>query len=282
MFLEIAGSSASPWDPQHVELQRELSKCIAEITKGDVQREKFTDAAIIKGLLRNIGHLSSIPDTSKASPDLDMVIQACRALANICYMNDAARSIIGQTPGGDAALLGLLDHGNDNASFFKVRCGLISNYLLGEEPISKRCLEEFHLMDKLDKIIGQCAQEEPLNEELLMSLMPPLSILTENVSDLNFDEQMNRNLAHILRHSQSLELGEMCLELLHYQAENDDVKLVLAKGGVCETIFALLEKHKERPKTDDARAVMKSACDLIVLILTGKEGHWEVSVDVFY
>lgn len=47
------------------------------------------------------------------------------------------------------------------------------------------------------------------------------------------------------------------------------MKLVLAKGGVCQTIFELLEKHKDRPKTDDARAVMKLACDLIVLILTG-------------
>lgn len=275
VFLEIAGQSSScsiPWDIQHVELQRELSKCIAEITKGDVQRAKFTDSAIIKGLLRNVAQFSAIPDTSSASPALEMVVQACRALGNICYMNDEARRIIGETSDGEVTLLKLLDKGNDNPSFYKVRCGLISNYLLGEEAISKRCLEQFQLMDKLDKVIGQCAtsaEGESLNEDLLMNILPPLSILTENVSDLNFDEQMNRNLAAILGHSQSLELGEMCLELLHYQAENDDVKLVLAKGGVCQTIYELLEKHKDRPKTDDARAVMKLACDLIVLILTG-------------
>lgn len=299
VFLEIASESTA-WDAQHVELQRELSKCIAEVTKGDVQRVKFTDPDIIKGLLRNVAHLSSIQDTSCDSPALDMVIQACRALGNICYMNEEARTIIGTVPDGDQILLRLLDKGNDNAAFYKVRCGLISNYLLGEEAISKRCLEQGQLMEQLDRIVGQCATEAgnnvPLNEDLLMNVLPPLSILTENVSELNFDEQMNRNLALVLAHSQSLELGEMCLELLHYQvrkektsrlclncfqktksnfiffvsqAENDDVKLVLAKCGVCQTIFELLEKHKDRPKTDDARAVMKLACDLIVLILTG-------------
>lgn len=220
VFLEIAGDCKS-WDAQHVELQRELSKCIAEITKGDGQRVTFTDPAIIKGLLRNVAHLAEIPDTSRESPALEMVIQACRALGNICYMNDEARTIIGREPAGEQVLLQLLDKGNDNAAFYKVRCGLISNYLLGEEAISKRCLEEGKLMEKLDQIISQCAMEVTdkvaLNEDLLMNVLPPLSILTENVSDLNFDEAMNRNLALVLGHSQSLELGEMCLELLHYQ-----------------------------------------------------------------
>lgn len=264
--MEIAGDC---WDDQHIELQRALSKSIAEITKGDVQRARFTDNVIIKGLLRNIAQIKDIPNTSVDSPALDMVIQACRALGNICYMNDEARAIVSSTEDGEQCLLSLLDKGNDHTAFFKVRCGLISNYLLGEEAISKRLLEQSHLMQKLDRIITCCAKESQMNEELLMNVLPPLSILTENVSDLNFDEAMNGNLARILRHSQSLELGEMCLELLHYQAENDDVKLVLAKGGVCQTIFELLEKHKDRPKTDEARAVMKLACDLIVLVLTG-------------
>lgn len=49
----------------------------------------------------------------------------------------------------------------------------------------------------------------------------------------------------------------------------DDVKLELAKGGVCETIYGLLETYKTLANTSEARALMKLACDLIVLILTG-------------
>lgn len=49
----------------------------------------------------------------------------------------------------------------------------------------------------------------------------------------------------------------------------DDVKLQLAKDGVCETIYRLLETYKTLANTSEARALMKLACDLIVLILTG-------------
>lgn len=49
----------------------------------------------------------------------------------------------------------------------------------------------------------------------------------------------------------------------------DDVKLQLAKDGVCETIFNLVETYKTLASTSEARALMKLACDLIVLILTG-------------
>lgn len=266
VFLEM------PCDQPHLELQRELCKCIAEITKGESQRVKFTDSSIIEGLLRNISQFSA----NSSSDTLEMVIQACRALGNICYMNDAARSCIAKAQDGETILLSLLDNdtGNSNATFCKVRCGLISNYLLGEEEISKRCLEQRQLMEKLERLVNLCVSEvqsgKSLNEELLVNTLPPLSILTENVADLNFDASLNQNLATILLHSQSLELSEMCLELLHYQAENDDVKLILAKGGLCQTIFQLLEKHKAQ-KTDDTRAVMKLACDLIVLVLTGDE-----------
>lgn len=50
---------------------------------------------------------------------------------------------------------------------------------------------------------------------------------------------------------------------------SDDVKLQLAKDGVCETIYRLLETYKTLANTNEARALMKLACDLIVLILTG-------------
>lgn len=50
---------------------------------------------------------------------------------------------------------------------------------------------------------------------------------------------------------------------------SDDVKFQLAKDGVCETIYRLLETYKTLANTSEARALMKLACDLIILILTG-------------
>jgi len=39
--------------------------------------------------------------------------------------------------------------------------------------------------------------------------------------------------------------------------------------GLCELLVQLLEKHKSLVDDDETRNLMKMACDLIVLILTG-------------
>lgn len=44
---------------------------------------------------------------------------------------------------------------------------------------------------------------------------------------------------------------------------------MLAKEGLCETIYKLLEKYKTLANTNEARALMKLACEIVVLILTG-------------
>lgn len=49
----------------------------------------------------------------------------------------------------------------------------------------------------------------------------------------------------------------------------DDVKFQLANDGLCEQLFKLVETYKTLADTIDARALMKLACDLIVLVLTG-------------
>jgi len=203
---------------------------------------------------------------------MDLPIQICRALGNICYLNDEARDLILELE-GDAVLLRLLDIATiedeaNAAQFIKVRGGLLSNYLLGGEGLAKRAME-LGVMKKLQGIIDSGAANVEQHEDLLLNTLPLLSILTENVADLNFDSSLNIQLSRILAASTNPDLAEMCLELLHYQAESDEVKLILAKDGLCETIYNLLEKYKTLASTSEARALMKLACELIVLILTG-------------
>ena len=49
----------------------------------------------------------------------------------------------------------------------------------------------------------------------------------------------------------------------------ENVKNHLAYAGLCELLVQLLEKHKSLVDDDETRNLMKMACDLIVLILTG-------------
>jgi hypothetical protein len=56
--------------------------------------------------------------------------------------------------------------------------------------------------------------------DILLHTLPLLSLLTKNVSDLNFSSKLNAQLASILAASKNPDVAEICLEMLHYQAEN--------------------------------------------------------------
>ncbi|XP_058459530.1 GTPase-GDP dissociation stimulator vimar isoform X2 [Malaya genurostris] len=249
----------------------QVARCIAEVAKTESQRDKFTKEDIIRKL---ISFLSNEAD----SRTLELNTQVCRALGNICYANDEARNIIKATK-GDECIFSLLDldldtDDEDKDQFVRVRCGLISNYLLGSDDIAERAVE-LQIIGKIEKILVRCVVDVDKYEDLLLNTLPPLSILTEQISDLYFEPSLNKVIAQILAKCTNPDLAESCLALLHYEAQNDDVKLLLAEEGLCETIYKLLEKYKTFANTDEARVLMKLACDLIVLILTGdKSMHY--------
>lgn len=255
----------------------QVARCIAEVAKTETQRDKFTKEDIIQKL---ISFLSNDRENSK----LELNIQVCRALGNICYANDDARSII-KSVEGDVKIFSLLDldvdtDEEDKDQFVRVRCGLISNYLLGTDDISERAVE-LGVIGKIEKILARCIADVDKYEELLLNTLPPLSILTEQITDLYFEPSLNKLIAQILAKCTNPDLAESCLALLHYEAQNDDVKLLLAEEGLCETIYKLLEKYKTFANTDEARVLMKLACDLIVLILTGGNYDDLIEDDLF-
>ncbi|XP_041769395.1 rap1 GTPase-GDP dissociation stimulator 1 [Anopheles merus] len=260
-------------------VQIQVARCIAEVAKTEHQRTKFSKEDIIRRLtelLQSPAVLGGGNATDRAA--LELATQICRALGNICYANDEARNIIKEL-GADERFFALLDYDVDTddeerEQFVRVRCGLISNYLLGSDEIAERAVE-LKLIDRLERILTRCLCDVDRHEELLLSILPPLSILTEQISDLYFAPSLNKTIAQILAKCTNPDIAESCLALLHYEAQNDDVKLLLAEEGLCETIYQLLEKYKTFANTDEARVLMKLACDLIVLILTGdKSMHY--------
>ncbi|XP_055312071.1 GTPase-GDP dissociation stimulator vimar isoform X2 [Sitodiplosis mosellana] len=264
------------------DVREQIDRTIAEVTKIDGQRKRFTINAILENLLKRLaGETQQTCDRTQPQQPLSdtqlmTAIQCCRALGNICYNNEDARNIILKLK-GDATIINLLDLKLDasnelEVTFAKFRGGLISNYLLGGEHLAKNAME-LGILQKIERILDDCIArgETDQGEEILLNTLQPLSLLTENVADLNFSAKLNGQLAKILTISKDPDVAEICLEMLNYQAENDDVKLQLAMDGVCETIYRLLETYKTLANTNEARALMKLACDLIVLILTGDE-----------
>ncbi|XP_037046631.1 rap1 GTPase-GDP dissociation stimulator 1 [Bradysia coprophila] len=250
-----------------VDVKTKVAKFIAEISKTENQRKQFTDIETLRKLIGSIENVN-------LNSNFEYVIQVCRALGNIMFENSDARDILANIS-GDKTLVELLDVRLPDVSetsiqFMKVRCGLISNYLVGGEEIAKRAMD-LQILKKIEQTVELCSNDVENSEDLLLNTLPPLSILTENVQDLNFVPALNQQLVKILSESKNPDIAEMILDLLLFQAENDDVKLLLAKEGLCETIYKLLEKYKTLANTSEARALMKLACDLVVLILTGDD-----------
>lgn len=209
----------------------ELYRTIAEITKLDSQRTRFTDETIVDALLKCLADRSKqangvdLRTQQYASSDFLTAIQLCRALGNICYNNEDARNVVLKL-GGDHTILNLLDIRLDagdevQVSFAKYRGGLVSNYLLGGEHLAKNALE-LNLLARLERLLGDCVGDADVqpNEDFLMNALQPLSLLTENVSDLRFSPKTISYIAQVLTVSKDPEVAEMCLEMLNYQAEN--------------------------------------------------------------
>ena len=241
-----------------------VSKTIAEITKTQEQRARFSNSEVLEKLMEM---LIAALINRKQPGNIELIIQLCRALGNIFYSNDDARNIIFHLDGGKV-LVELFNVANKEIqnseqleTFAKVRSGVMSNYLLGNEELSQKAIE-LGIIEKM-----KVRMEESTNG--LEHLLPLFSILTEQVSDLIFHPEILSLITRILKTSNNSEVVESCLELLQCQAESDEVKLLLAKEGLCEHIFNSLEKYKKLIENIEAKGLMKLTCDLIVLILTG-------------
>lgn len=215
----------------NIEARTQIYRTIAELTKIDGQRQRFTDESILKSLLKwlcdETKQHGAFNLRMKTYTDLEFLaaIQLCRAIGNICYNNEAARETILKLE-GDVSIINLLDIKVDANSelevqFAKFRGGLLTNYLLGGEHLAK-CAIELNILVPIERVITDCIgnREKQPHVEVLLNVLQPLSLLTDNVTDLNFPTQLIAKLAGLLTLSKDPEVAEICLEMLNYQAEN--------------------------------------------------------------
>ncbi|XP_018364386.1 PREDICTED: rap1 GTPase-GDP dissociation stimulator 1-B [Trachymyrmex cornetzi] len=236
------------------------AKAIAEIAKTDRGREKCTSFELIRTLI----------DLLKEE-DIDILTQTSRALGNICYENETGKNLVTEQD-GLKVILALLRKGIalgnvEGASFLRnVAAGVLLNFLVDQEMLYRKALEE-----DMVPIICSILEEDGINgDESAVQVLLTLGILNDvNIVFLN--ERLTRVLVDILASDTSSELSEMCLEILHGQAEDENAKLLLAKAGVCELLLKLLEKHSPQCTDEETRSILKVTCNLIVLILTGDD-----------
>ncbi|KAF5299710.1 hypothetical protein FQA39_LY11505 [Lamprigera yunnana] len=239
-----------------IENLRLTAEAIAELAKTESNRIIFTTKDVTSFLLRLLAY------------DDDTVIQACRSLGNICFENVEARKILNQE-----GLLTLIDvikskSPENNFKLINVAFGCLLNLLMGEEDLQK-CAVRHNIITSIEEVLKNICDALDINEDCCTHVLLSLNILAEHLVDVQISEELCCLLIDVLQKSKNPEIYIVCLEILHMQLENNDIKLVLAKKGVCELVYNLVEQYKDQVDDEDSRSTLKMACDIIVLILTG-------------
>ncbi|CAL7941954.1 unnamed protein product [Xylocopa violacea] len=242
------------------EIIAKTAKAIAEIAKSERGREKCTTIDLVNALI----------DLLKEDR-IDVLTQTSRALGNICYENENGKKFV-EDKNGLMSIVAVLEKSTllkdvEGAPFLRnVAAGLLLNFLIDRPSLHTEALQEeiVPIICSILEVDGTTGGEAAMHSLLILGILNDANIIF-------LDERLTKILINILTTDTSSELSEMCLELLHGQAEDENAKSLLAKAGVCELLLKLLEKHSPYCTDEETRSVLKIACNLIVLVLTGDD-----------
>ncbi|XP_043274089.1 rap1 GTPase-GDP dissociation stimulator 1-B [Venturia canescens] len=254
IFLKLLHNESS-------KIVAKTAKAIAEIAKTDRGREKCTDSKLTEKLMELLKR-----------DDIEVVTQATRALSNICYENEKGNKMVQQN-NGLSQILTILQrsvnlNGTEGAALLRTTAaGFLLNFLVDQSSLQEKALKA-----DVIPIICSVLEVDGTNNDGKAAMHALLTLGLFNDSGNQFlDERLCKILVDILAKPVLSELSEMCLELVHGQAENENAKLLFAKTGFCELLLQLIEKYGPRCTDEETRSILKVACNLIVLILTGDE-----------
>jgi hypothetical protein len=233
----------------------------AEWCKLEHNRKFFTDKEIIEYLL-------GLLEKSEES----LIVSTIRALGNICYENDEARQIIDKK--GLSTVISILEADcsrKNNLLTLKVS-GFLVNLLTSNDELQKAALK-LNIVDIVEKVLNKYLKSFNENQMLFAFLLTILNNVIDYIEDqdIPFKESLCCVLVDIFKMSTTPEISVICLEILHGQSHKDEIKTLLARQGVCELVFELIEKYRNQVNDEESRTVMKMACDMIVIILTGDD-----------
>ncbi|CAH0387037.1 unnamed protein product [Bemisia tabaci] len=198
---------------------------------------------------------------------------ASRALGNLCYENNEGRKCVMEHDGLKIILHAIESTINlpDKELCYSLRAcvvGLLLNLIMGQTDLYPELIK-LGTVELLTKILEAGAEQD---ETAAIHVLMILSLLAESVNgEPLLTNRLCSVLVKTLGKSTSGELSELCVELIHGQAENNEIRLQLAKCGLCELLIQLMEEHRALVNDDETRNLLKMACDLIIIILNGDD-----------
>ncbi|GFS60506.1 rap1 GTPase-GDP dissociation stimulator 1-A [Trichonephila inaurata madagascariensis] len=252
-----------------------VAEILAEIAKLDTGRQNCSEAAIIVPMLELL-----------SNNDSNVVLQVCRALGNICYDNDVARSLVKEHNGVYRLiqlLRNLLEKENLPENMRTITSGCLLNLTDTFEEIQDQAIEAGILDVLLQYLLKFSSDEDVVTHCLLV-----LSCLADSHKGRAkiLDRSVLSSLLNLLEKPLNDDIMDSLLELFGNLCENDSAKLSLVEMGLCEKLVDIIQKHRNSGSVVTGTFnINKSVPDLIILILTGDESMellWKNGQGVVY
>ncbi|KAL1139046.1 hypothetical protein AAG570_009107 [Ranatra chinensis] len=241
-----------------LDIEIKAAETTAELCKSDIARPILSNSDAIVPLIQMLS------STTEAQ------VQACRAIGNICYDNNSGRLCFFDNNGLEE-IVGVLKKctlPDTDPLLRTTAAGCTLNVIFSQDHLYSKVVD-MGVMEILCDILTYDIGTKQA-EETAIHIYVILGFLTESgLVCVLMSEKLCEVTVKVLGASTNGELSELCVELLHSQAEKDEVRLHLAKAGLCELLIELMEKHGRYADDDETRNLLKMACDLIIIILNG-------------
>lgn len=246
------------------------AEAISELVKCDEKRRTYSQKEIINPIL-------DILQKEITTENAALIKQCFRALGNLCCDCDSSRKIILEC-GGVPIIINLMKNyfsAHSQLSMYAFKTLL--NFAIGGQEFTNAMVDG-GVVEMLQMVVIQELEKEEIDEDAVCALLSLLSLINENDTEILYSDEINAGVLKVLTNTADIDVSELCLDILHAQAEHDSVKTLIAKQGgiqvVCSRIEQLMQKfdHGELDADQsDVEAILKQACDLIVIVLTGDE-----------
>ncbi|XP_059061444.1 GTPase-GDP dissociation stimulator vimar [Achroia grisella] len=248
-------------------------QAISELAKCEDKREIYAHKEVVEPILNVLRREAN-------SDKIDLLKQCCRALGNLCCDCDTSRKIILEY-NSVPIIVNVLKQATDKGIEFEdvkiYAIKMLQNFAIGGLEFSESIVQG-GIVDLLHKILLLELNKDDMNDDMVLSALLVLSVVNDNTPEFLFDEHVNKAVLDVLRNTTNVEISELCLEHLHVQGEHDSVKTLIANEGglqlVCTRLEQLIQKRDAGDlNADDSEvvAIMRQACDLIIIVLTGDE-----------
>ncbi|KAL4719796.1 hypothetical protein ACJJTC_012085 [Scirpophaga incertulas] len=245
-------------------------QAISELAKSGDKRETYAQKDIIEPILLKL-------EKEVNSENTELLKQCCRVLGNLCCDCDTGRSVSLES-NGVRILMKLIEAtlDKDDETFDEIRhlaSKCILNFAIGGPEFSVAIQSSIELFNRI--LVLELDKDDMCDVMVSTSLLI-LNVINENIPEFIFDENVNKTVLNILRETTNVEISELCLDHLQIQAEQDAVKTLIASEKGLHLVCKRLEQLISKQNTGDLNAedsevnyVMKQACDLIIIVLTG-------------